>query len=55
MGKNEVCLLHKIQGWLWLKINMPEKKMNNLDEKIRRDYTYPKGKLQNASLKQDQG
>ena len=26
MGKNEVCLLHKIQGWLRLKKNMPEKK-----------------------------
>ena len=31
--------------------------MNNLDEKIPRDYTrtYPKRKLQNVSLKQDQG
>ena len=47
-------MFNKIQGWLWLKKNA-WKKMNNLDEKIRRDYTYPKGKLQNASLKQDQG
>ena len=55
MGKNIVCLLHKIQGWLLLKKNMPEK-MKNLDEKIRHDYTwYSKRKLQNASLKQDQG
>ena len=29
--------------------------MNNLDENIRRDYTYPKQKMQNASLDQDQG
>ena len=28
----------QIQGWLWLKNKLPEKKLNNLDEKIRRDY-----------------
>ena len=54
MGKNKVCLRHKIQGWLWLKKNMLEKN-NNLDKKIRRDYTHSKRKSQNASLKQDQG
>ena len=30
MGKNKVCLLHKIQGWLWLKKNMPEKNLITL-------------------------
>ena len=56
MGKNKVWLLHKIQGWLWLKKNMPEKN-ECLDEKIRRDYTRtnPKRELQSASLNQDQG
>ena len=54
MGKNNACLLHKIQGWPWLEKTMLEKK-KKLDQKIRSDYTYPSRKLQNASMKQDQG